>query len=100
MVRHVAVEGLERASRLLPLLCSGARRAHLSQHARWRAEGRDYAMTGRQAIEDLLEGSTRQVHGDLEAVAKLFVANAIFQVAGADDASPMPTLVKGNAGIR
>ena len=40
------------------------------------------------------------MRGDLEAVAKLFAANAIFQVAGADDASPMPTLVKGNAGIR
>jgi ketosteroid isomerase-like protein len=58
-------------------------------------------MTGRQAIEDLLEELyAARVRGDLEAVAKLFAANAIFQVAGADDASPMPTLVKGNAGIR
>jgi ketosteroid isomerase-like protein len=53
-------------------------------------------MTGRQAIEDLLEELyAARVRGDLEAVAKLFATNA-----GADDASPMPTLVKGNAGIR
>jgi ketosteroid isomerase-like protein len=53
-------------------------------------------MTGRQAIEDLLEELyAARVRGDLEAVAKLFAANA-----GADDASPMPTSVKGNAGIR
>ena len=58
-------------------------------------------MTGRQAIEDLLEELyAARVRGDLDAVAKLFAANATFQVAGTDDASPMPTLVKGNAGIR
>jgi ketosteroid isomerase-like protein len=58
-------------------------------------------MTGRQAIEDLLEELyAARVRGDLDAVVKLFAANATFQVAGTDDASPMPTLVKGNAGIR
>jgi ketosteroid isomerase-like protein len=57
-------------------------------------------MTDRQAIEDLLEELyAARVRGDLDAVAKLFAANAIFQVAGTDDASPMPTYVKGNAGI-
>ena len=38
MVRHVAVEGLERATILLPLLFDGARHPHLPQHAGWRAE--------------------------------------------------------------
>ena len=58
-------------------------------------------MTDRQVIEDLLEELyAARVRGDLDAVAKLFAPNAIFQVAGTDDASPMPTLVKGNAGIR
>jgi ketosteroid isomerase-like protein len=40
------------------------------------------------------------VRGDLDTVAKLFAANATFQVAGSDRASPMPMIVKGNAGIR
>jgi ketosteroid isomerase-like protein len=40
------------------------------------------------------------VRGDLETVTKLFAANATFQVAGSDQASPMPVLVKGNAGIK
>ena len=58
-------------------------------------------MTERQVIEDLLEELyAARVRGDLETITKLFSANAIFQVAGTDDASPMPTLVKGNAGIR
>lgn len=58
-------------------------------------------MTERQAIEDLLEELyAARVRGDLDAVARLFAANATFQVAGTDDASPMPILVKGNAGIR
>ena len=39
------------------------------------------------------------MRGDLDAVARLFTPNATFQVAGTDDASPMPTFVKGNAGI-
>jgi ketosteroid isomerase-like protein len=57
-------------------------------------------MTGRQAIENLLEELyAARVRGDLETITRLFAANAIFQVAGTDDASPMPTLVKGNAGI-
>ena len=57
-------------------------------------------MTGRQSIEDLLEELyAARVRGDLDAVVKLFAPNATFQVAGTDDASPMPTLVKGNAGI-
>ncbi|MGH6824546.1 nuclear transport factor 2 family protein [Methyloceanibacter sp.] len=58
-------------------------------------------MTGRQAIEDLLEELyAARVRGDLETITRLFAPNATFQVAGTDDASPMPTLVKGNAGIR
>src|SRR6476660_5486531 len=58
-------------------------------------------MTGRQAIEDLLEELyAARVRGNLDAVVRLFAANATFQVAGTDDASPMPILVKGNAGIR
>jgi ketosteroid isomerase-like protein len=58
-------------------------------------------MTDRQAIEDLLqELYAARVRGDLDAVARLFAANATFQVAGTDEASPMPTLIKGNAGIR
>jgi ketosteroid isomerase-like protein len=57
-------------------------------------------MTDRQAIENLLEELyAARVRGDLETITRLFAANAIFQVAGTDDASPMPTLVKGNAGI-
>jgi len=58
-------------------------------------------MTERQAIEDLLEELyAARVRGDLDAVVNLFAANATFQVAGTDEASAMPTLVKGNAGIR
>ncbi|HEX6830879.1 MAG TPA: nuclear transport factor 2 family protein [Methyloceanibacter sp.] len=58
-------------------------------------------MTERQAIEDLLEEFyAARVRGDLDAVVNLFAANATFQVAGTDEASPMPTLVKGNSGIR
>jgi ketosteroid isomerase-like protein len=58
-------------------------------------------MTGRQAIENLLEEFyAARVRGDLDAVAKLFAANATFQIAGSDQASPMPMTVKGNAGIR
>jgi ketosteroid isomerase-like protein len=58
-------------------------------------------MTARQAIEDLLEELyAARVRGDLDTVARLFAANATFQVAGSDRASPMPTFVKGNAGIR
>src|SRR5262245_33280911 len=58
-------------------------------------------MTGRQAIEDLLEELYEaRVRGNLETITRLFAANATFQVAGTDDASPMPTLVKGTAGIR
>ncbi len=57
-------------------------------------------MTDRQAIENLLEELyAARVRGDLETITTLFAANATFQVAGTDDASPMPTLVKGNAGI-
>jgi ketosteroid isomerase-like protein len=53
-------------------------------------------MTDRQAIEDLLEEFyAARVRGDLKAVAKLFAANATFQVAGSDQAS-----VKGNVGIK
>ena len=58
-------------------------------------------MTERQVIEDLLEELyAARVRGDLDAVARLFVFNATFQVAGTDDASPMPTFIKGNAGIK
>jgi ketosteroid isomerase-like protein len=58
-------------------------------------------MNHRQRIEDLLEEFyAARVRGDLEAVAKLFAINATFQLAGSDQASPMPTLVKGNSGIR
>jgi len=58
-------------------------------------------MTERQVIEDLLEELyAARVRGDLDAVARLFAASATFQVAGTDDASPMPTFVKGNAGIK
>ena len=57
-------------------------------------------MTERQVIEDLLEELyAARVRGDLDAVARLFAPNTTFQVAGTDDASPMPTFVKGNAGI-
>jgi ketosteroid isomerase-like protein len=57
-------------------------------------------MTDRQAIENLLEELyAARVRGDLETITRLFAANATFQVAGTDDASPMPTLVKGNSGI-
>jgi ketosteroid isomerase-like protein len=57
-------------------------------------------MTDRQTIENLLEELyAARVRGDLETITRLFAANAIFQVAGTDDASPMPTLVKGSAGI-
>ena len=58
-------------------------------------------MTDRQAVENLLEELyAARVRGDLDAVARLFAANATFQVAGTDDASPLPTLVKGNSGIK
>ena len=58
-------------------------------------------MTDRQGIEDLLEEFyAARVRGDLHAVAKLFAADAIFQVAGSDQASTMPMVVKGNAGIK
>lgn len=57
-------------------------------------------MTDRQAVEDLLEELyAARVRGDLEGLRQLFAANATFQVAGSDQASPMPTLAKGNAGI-
>jgi ketosteroid isomerase-like protein len=57
-------------------------------------------MTDRQGIENLLEELyAARVRGDLETITRLFAANATFQLAGTDDASPMPTLVKGNAGI-
>ncbi|MGD0531668.1 MAG: nuclear transport factor 2 family protein [Methyloceanibacter sp.] len=57
-------------------------------------------MNDRQAIEDLLEELyAARVRGDLDALAKLFASHATFQVAGSDQASPMPTLVKGHAGI-
>jgi ketosteroid isomerase-like protein len=57
-------------------------------------------MTDRQAIENLLEELyAARVRGDLETITRLFAANATFQVAGTDDTSPMPTFVKGNAGI-
>jgi ketosteroid isomerase-like protein len=57
-------------------------------------------MTDRQAIENLLEELyAARVRGDLETIVRLFAANATFQVAGTDDASQMPTLVKGNAAI-
>ncbi|MGO8842605.1 MAG: nuclear transport factor 2 family protein [Methyloceanibacter sp.] len=57
-------------------------------------------MNDRQAIEDLLEELyAARVRGDLDALAKLFARHATFQVAGSDQASPMPTLVKGHAGI-
>src|SRR5262249_41228484 len=100
VVRHVAVEGLERATSLVLLLCDGACRARFPQPAGRRAAGRDRRMTDRQAIENLLEELyAARVRGDLETVTRLFAANATFQVAGTGDASPMPTLVKGNAGI-
>ena len=58
-------------------------------------------MTERQVIEDLLEELyAARVRGDLDAVARLFAANATFQVAGTDDASPMPAFVKGDADIK
>ena len=58
-------------------------------------------MIDRQVIEDLLEELyAARVRGDLDAVARLFAANATFQIAGTDDASPMPTFVKGDAGIK
>lgn len=58
-------------------------------------------MTDRQAIENLLEELyAARVRGDLDTVSKLFAANATFQVAGADDASPLPTFVKGDVGIK
>lgn len=58
-------------------------------------------MTDRQAMEDLLEALyAARVRGDLEGVVKLFAPNASFKVAGSDRASPMPTLVKGEADIR
>ena len=58
-------------------------------------------MTDRQAIEDLLEELyAARVRGDLETVTKLFAANATFQVASSDQASPMPVLVKGKFDIK
>jgi hypothetical protein len=58
-------------------------------------------MTDRQAIEDLLEEIYAvRVCGDLDPVAKLFAANATFEVVGSDDASPTPIVVKGNAGVK
>ena len=58
-------------------------------------------MTERYVIEYLFEELyAARMRCDLDALARLFAANATFQVAGTDDASPMPTLVKGNAGIR
>jgi ketosteroid isomerase-like protein len=57
-------------------------------------------MTDRQAIEDLLEELyAARVRGDLEALRKLFAANATFQVMGSDTASPMPMLVKGSPSV-
>lgn len=57
-------------------------------------------MTGRQAIEDLLEELyAARVRGDLEALRKLFAPTASFQVAGAEQASPLATLVKGEPAI-
>ena len=57
-------------------------------------------MTDRQAIETLLEDFyAARVRGDLETIGKLFADNAAFQVTGSDQASPMPTMVKGQAGV-
>jgi len=57
-------------------------------------------MNDRQQMENLLEELyAARVRGDLDALRKLFANTATFQVAGSDQASPMPTLVKGNAGI-
>lgn len=57
-------------------------------------------MTDRQAIEDLLEEFyAARVRGDVEALRKLFAPSARFQVAGSDEASPMPIVVKGNPGV-
>jgi len=55
-------------------------------------------VTGWRPIEDLLEEFyAARVH--LDTVTKLFAANARFQIAGSNDASPMPMLIEGNAGI-
>ena len=97
VVRHVAVQDLERPGCGIPLLHIGARRADLSQSGRsgpacGRQAGRAFVVTERQVIEDLLEELyAARVRGDLDAVARLFAANATFQIAGTDDASPMPT---------
>lgn len=57
-------------------------------------------MSDRQAIEGLLEELyAARVRGDIEAIGKLFAEDASFEIAGSDEASPMPTLIKGNAKI-
>jgi ketosteroid isomerase-like protein len=57
-------------------------------------------MNDRQALENLLEELyAARVGGDLEVLRKLFAADASFEVAGSSEASPMPTLIKGKAGI-
>ena len=61
------------------------------KRARTAEEKKSPLMTDRQAIEDLLEELyAARVRGDLEPVTKLFAADATFQVAGSDQASPMP----------
>jgi ketosteroid isomerase-like protein len=57
-------------------------------------------MTDRQAIKTLLEEFyAARVRGDLDTVGKLFADNATFQIAGSDQASPMPALLKGKPAI-
>jgi ketosteroid isomerase-like protein len=57
-------------------------------------------MSDRQTIENLLEELyAARVRGDLEALRKLFAANATFEVMGSDKASPMPMLVKGTPSV-
>ena len=57
-------------------------------------------MSDRQAIENLLEELyAARVRGDLETIGKLFADDAMFQVAGSDQASPMPALLKGRTAV-
>jgi hypothetical protein len=57
-------------------------------------------MTDRQAIETLLEEFyAARVCGDVDTVGKLFADNATFQIAGSDQASPMPALLRGKPDI-
>jgi ketosteroid isomerase-like protein len=57
-------------------------------------------MIDRREIESLIKSLyAARTAGDIETIGALFAQDATFQVAGSPEASPMPTSIKGHAGI-